>query len=68
MLFLFALQPIAYTYTHLTATRALEKRTKVPFSHHEQLILLHAEHSLLFHLGLLDDSSATEARLKEFMF
>ena len=68
MLFLFALQPIAYAYTHLAATRSLEKRTTVPFSHHEQLILFHAEKILLFQLGLLDDCSASEARLKEFMF
>ena len=64
MLFLFTMLPICFTYTHLHATRPLEKRVNIPFSEHEKIILMHAEHSLLFHLGLL--KSADDARMKEF--
>ena len=64
MLFLFTMQPLAYSYIHLVGVRSQEK--SLNRARHEMIILLHAEHSLLYHLGLIEDGPAlVDARNSE---
>ena len=65
MLFLFTLQPLAFSHVHLIGVRSLEKETNQPLSRHEEIIERHAENALMFHLGLLDDSAAGQLRIAE---
>ena len=61
MLFLFTMQPLAYSHIHLVGIRSQEKSLNP--ARHEKIILLHAEHALLYHLGLIADGPAlVEAR------
>ena len=66
MLFLFTMQPLVFIHVHIIATQDLENKKNVPVSHQEKIIMHHAEYSLLYHLGLIEDGpSLVEARNSE---